>query len=135
MKSLQERFDAKDFKILAFPSDSFGQEKLGEDSLLAWAEASYGVNYSMFEKVVVNGDDAHPIFRKLKAMCRKGKGIENLKFNFDKILLDCTAMQVVENSTAAKKKPLAYVAEIEAFLAPEKTRSKSKPAKNEPKKK
>ena len=51
----------------------------------------------MFEKVDVNGDDAHPIFQKLKSMCRKGKGIDNLKFNFDKILLDCTAMQVIDN--------------------------------------
>lgn len=71
----------------------------------------------MFEKILVNGDATHPIYQKLKEMARDGKGIDNLKFNYDKFLVAVAGKDFKMISYAhSKTKPLEYVDEIDMLL-------------------
>jgi glutathione peroxidase len=57
--------------VLGFPCNQFGAQEPGsEDEIGAFCEKNYGVSFPMFAKVDVNGDDAHPLWKHLKARRR-----------------------------------------------------------------
>ena len=65
--------------VLGFPSNDFaGQEPRSNDEIAEFCEANFGVDFPMFAKVKVKGDDAHPLFQALGAP----------DWNFNKYLLD-----------------------------------------------
>jgi glutathione peroxidase len=68
----------------------------------------------MFEKVDVNGRDAHPLFAHLKREARGLLGSEPIKWNFTKFLVDREG-RVVERYGSTKK-PEQIEAAIEAAL-------------------
>jgi len=74
----------------------------------------------MFEKIMVNGDPAHPIFQRLKEDARGGKGIETIAWNFDKFLITVTEkgkhFEVIEHGNAKAKKPVEYTEQIRLLL-------------------
>lgn len=72
----------------------------------------------MFEPILVNGKAAHPIYQRLKETARGGKGLDNIKFNYDKFLVTNSGKggyQVIDYADS-KKKPAAYADEIEMLL-------------------
>ena len=66
LEKLHEQFGNK-VTILGFPANNFGGQEPGTNSEIAsFCKANYGVNFQMFEKVSVKGDDQHPLFQFLK---------------------------------------------------------------------
>jgi glutathione peroxidase len=66
LEKLHEQFGSK-VTILGFPANNFGGQEPGTNSEIAsFCKANYGVNFQMFEKVSVKGDDQHPLFQFLK---------------------------------------------------------------------
>ena len=52
--------------VLGFPSNDFaGQEPRSNGEIAEFCEANFGVEFPMFAKVKVTGDDAHPLFKAL----------------------------------------------------------------------
>ncbi len=69
--------------ILGFPSNDFGnQEPGGEDSIKKFCRLTYGVNFPMFAKVSVKGEQAHPFYKALIAAADSRP-----KWNFHKYLI------------------------------------------------
>ena len=68
----------------------------------------------MFDKIDVNGDDAHPLFRFLKAEAPGVLGTEAIKWNFTKFLVDRDGRVV--RRYAPKDKPEKIADDIEALL-------------------
>lgn len=96
-KGLQELYDEfKDsgFEILGFPCNQFGKQEPGSaDSISEFCELNFGVSFPMFDKVDVNGSDAHPIFNYLKDELPGTLG-KKIKWNFTKFLVDQTGKPV-----------------------------------------
>jgi len=69
--------------ILGFPSNDFGnQEPGGEDSIKNFCRLTYGVNFPMFAKVNIKGEQAHPFYKALIAAADSRP-----KWNFHKYLI------------------------------------------------
>ena len=86
LTKLYEKYSDKDFVILGFPCNQFGrQDPDGEarNNCLI----NYGVRFPMFERIDVNGANAHPLFNYLKAEAGGILG-NNIKWNFTKFLID-----------------------------------------------
>ena len=50
--------------ILGFPANNFGAQEPGtNDEIASFCEKNYGVEFQMFEKISVKGDDMHPIYQ------------------------------------------------------------------------
>lgn len=62
LKGLQAKFGDK-LAIIGVPSNDFNQEPGGADEILATAHGKYGVAFSLAEKAVITGTDAHPFYR------------------------------------------------------------------------
>jgi glutathione peroxidase len=54
------------FEILGFPCNQFNEKEPGSNlEVQQWCELNYGVSFTMFEKTVVRGPSAHPLFHYL----------------------------------------------------------------------
>lgn len=74
--------------ILGFPCNQFGgQEPGSETEIQEFCKKNYGVEFDMFSKVDVNGDDAAPLFKHLTAQETKPKGAGAVRWNFEKFVI------------------------------------------------
>lgn len=92
LKELQELKDSlrdRNFEILGFPSNDFGrQEPLDGHELHQFCEINYGVRFPIFEKIMVRGESAHPIFKFLSDKKLNGSLTSTPRWNFHKYLID-----------------------------------------------
>lgn len=117
LKELQElraEYADKGFEVLGFPSNDFGrQEPLEGDAINEFCEVNYGVQFPMFEKIMVRGEHAHPLFKFLSQKRLNGNLNSTPKWNFHKYLINKEG-EVVDyfysftkpNSSKVKKKVL-----------------------------
>lgn len=76
--------------IIGFPANNFGKQEPGSNKEIAeFCQKNYGVTFLMAEKVSVDGDDIHPIFKWLTAQ-ENTSFTGKIKWNFEKFLLDGT---------------------------------------------
>ena len=88
LEALHRKYAAKGLEVLGFPCDQFGhQEPGGEAEIQAFCSLTYDVTFPMFSKIEVNGPDAHPLYRHLKAARPGLLGTEAVKWNFTKFLV------------------------------------------------
>lgn len=88
LEALFQEFKEQGFTVLGFPCNQFGQQEPGDANAIgSFCEKNYGVSFPMFEKINVNGEDAHPLFQYLKAHAPGLLGTEMIKWNFTKFLL------------------------------------------------
>jgi glutathione peroxidase len=54
--------------VLGFPANNFmWQEPLGNPEIASFCQKNYGVNFQMFSKISVKGNDQHPLYEWLEA--------------------------------------------------------------------
>lgn len=76
-----------DLAVLGFPCNQFGSQEPGSaDDIGEFCQRNYGVSFPMFAKVDVNGDQAHPLFRWLRAE-QGGLLGSRISWNFTKFLI------------------------------------------------
>jgi len=87
LEQLQKTYGERGFSVLGFPSNQFLQELSTEDAIKEYCSMTWGVTFPMFEKVKVNGKNAHPLYKELtKAEDSKGKA-GKVKWNFEKFVI------------------------------------------------
>ena len=68
LEALYRKYKDQGFEILAFPCNQFlGQEPGDNEAIEKFCTLKYDVTFTLFDKIDVNGKDAHPIFEFLKA--------------------------------------------------------------------
>jgi len=115
LEELHRRYRERGLVVLGFPCNQFGEQEPGSAAEIgSFCQKNYGVSFPMFEKIDVNGDGAHPLYRWLKGNARGILGTERIKWNFTKFLLDRKGAVVARYSPLTK--PGALAARIEALL-------------------
>ena len=115
LEQLFERYRERGLVVLGFPCNQFGaQEPGGAAEIGAFCEKNYGVTFPMFEKIDVNGEQAHPLYQWLKRSAPGVLGSERIKWNFTKFLLDRSGQ--VKARYAPVTKPEQIAQDIEALL-------------------
>ena len=88
LEKLYQDYKDKGLIVLGFPCNQFGaQEPLSNDSMEETCKINHGVTFPLFEKIEVNGDHTHPVFKYLKSKLGGVFG-RRIKWNFTKFLLD-----------------------------------------------
>ena len=88
LEKLYQQYKDQDFVVLAFPCNQFNNQEPGDSaSIKNNCLINYGVSFPVFEKVDVNGKNAHPLFKFLKAQL-PGFITKSIKWNFTKFLID-----------------------------------------------
>lgn len=88
LERLYRKYRDHGLVILGFPCNQFGGQEPGDErSIAATCLLNYGVSFPMFEKTMVNGKQAHPMFQYLQNAL-PGVAGGRIKWNFTKFLLD-----------------------------------------------
>uniref|UniRef100_UPI00262D5A6E glutathione peroxidase n=1 Tax=Nesterenkonia sp. TaxID=704201 RepID=UPI00262D5A6E len=86
LQELYSTYRDRGFTVLGFPSNEFGDQEPGTSAEIdQFCHVNYQVTFPMFEKVTVNGPDAHPLYQWLKSQ-QKGLLGGRIKWNFTKFL-------------------------------------------------
>lgn len=113
LEALHAKYDAQGFAVLGFPSNDFlGQEPGTEAEIKEFCTLTYGVKFPMFEKTTVKGDDAHPLYKQLKAATGNAPG-----WNFHKYLVDRNGKAIKDFGSRTKPDDAELVSEIERLIA------------------
>ncbi len=116
LEKVYEKYRERGFEVLAFPCNQFGSQEPGEAGEIAeFCESKFGVRFPMFDKVDVNGDGAHPLFKWLKDRAPGILGTRDIKWNFTKFLVGRDGKVV--GRYAPTTKPEAIAGDIEKQLA------------------
>ncbi|KAF2895787.1 hypothetical protein ILUMI_10389 [Ignelater luminosus] len=83
----EEYSKTKGLRILGFPCNQFGGQEPGDSVTICSFITQRNVKFDMFEKVDVNGDNAHPLWKYLKHM-QGGTLGDFIKWNFTKFVID-----------------------------------------------
>lgn len=108
-KELGELYDeyseSKGLRILAFPCNQFGGQEPGDTSQICSFISTKGVKFDVFQKIQVNGSDAHPLWKYLK---HKQGGIlgDFIKWNFTKFIIDKRGQPVERHGPNTSPKEL-----------------------------
>ncbi|CAN5382448.1 glutathione peroxidase [soil metagenome] len=87
LEQLQKTYGERGFTVLGFPSNQFLQELSTEDAIKEYCSTTWGVTFPMFEKVKVNGKNAHPLYKKLTETEDSEGKAGKVKWNFEKFIV------------------------------------------------
>ena len=103
LQELHTKFAEKGVKVLGFPCNQFGGQEPGSESdIKSFCTKNYGVTFDMFSKVDVNGDDANAFFKHLKEQELPPKGKGDVRWNFEKFVLDKTGKPIARFGSRVK---------------------------------
>ena len=115
LEKLHQEYGPRGLVVLGFPCNQFGAQEPGDAAEIAnFCSLTYDVSFPMFAKVDVNGDNAHPLYRYLKAEKPGLLGTEGIKWNFTKFLVGKDGEVVERYAPATKPEELRKA--IEALL-------------------
>lgn len=131
LQEIYEEFRNKGLEILDFPCNQFANQAPGDDEEIhSFCTGRYGITFTQFEKIEVNGKNVHPLYQYLKEqkefegfdeghpltpMLKSAleridadyKNNSDIKWNFTKFLIG-------RNGTVVKRfEPTADIADVE----------------------
>ncbi len=110
LEKLYDTYKDKGFTVLAFPSNQFNNQEPGDNAHVeSTCRGLFGVQFPIFEKVDVFGQNQHEVF---KYLTEKKPGLfgKKIKWNFTKFLIDT-------NGTIIKRfSPTTKPEKIESYI-------------------
>jgi glutathione peroxidase len=115
LEALWKDYRDQGLVVIGFPCDQFGHQEPGNaEEIRNFCSLTYAVDFPLSEKVQVNGDDAHPLWKWLKAEKTGLLGLSAIKWNFSKFLVGRDGK--VRERYAPTDKPENLRGDIEAAL-------------------
>ena len=115
LEALYQQYKDKGLVILGFPCNQFmGQEPGSAEDIQNFCSTKYNVTFPLFEKIEVNGDNANPLYKFLKLKVPLETDKNDIRWNFEKFLIDRNGNPVKRFSP--KTKPAELAADIELLL-------------------
>ena len=114
LQAMHEQYEDKGLVILGFPCNQFGKQEPGTAlEIKKFCSDNYSVTFPLHAKIEVNGDDAHPLYKKLK---KESGGSDKIRWNFEKFLLDGNGKVIKRFSPSVKPDSNDVIAAIESAL-------------------
>lgn len=137
LEKIHETFRDSGFSVLGFPANDFAAQEPGSNAEISqFCTTNYGVQFPMFEKISVKGDDQHPLYAALVAeqpkavhnnpsqlratLDKHGLGPKNdtdVMWNFEKFLVDRNGKAVARFAPDIAPDDPRITAAIEAEIA------------------
>ena len=110
LEELYLKYKDQGFEVLGFPCNQFKHQDPGNnEEILGFCELNYGVTFPMFQKIDVNGQERHHLYKYLIKNNKENKK-GDVKWNFEKFVISPDG-EIIERF-ASLKTPKA----IEKFI-------------------
>lgn len=107
LEKIYKEYKDKGFEVLGFPANEFGAQEPGSNNeIQEFCRSNYGIEFPMFEKIVVKGNGVHPLYKYLTETKKEAKAkvdsklmpilkeknlltgeAHDIKWNFEKFLI------------------------------------------------
>ncbi len=115
LQKLHTQLAEQGFDILAFPCNQFKEQESGtNEEIQKFCNLRFNIKFPLFDKIDVNGNNAHPLFSYLKQQAPGIFGSKSIKWNFTKFLVNRQGDVIKRYSPTTK--PEAIAADIEKLL-------------------
>jgi glutathione peroxidase len=89
LEELYQKYKDKNFIIIGFPANNFGEQEPGKNSdIKEFCSKNYGVSFPLMAKSHVVGDSINPVYRFLTLKELNQVSDATVKWNFNKFLVD-----------------------------------------------
>jgi glutathione peroxidase len=105
LEEIYKTYGGPKFVIIGFPANNFASQEPGTNQEIEkFCTLNYGVSFQMMSKISVKGDDMDPIYQWLTKKDLNGKMDSEVKWNFQKYMIDEQGQLVdmVESKTSPK---------------------------------
>jgi glutathione peroxidase len=114
LEELYRSFMERDFVVLGFPCNQFGEQEPGDAQAISeFCQTRFAVTFPLFAKIDVNGENAHPLYAWLKHEAAGILGTEAIKWNFTKFLVDREGKVVHRYAPATRPEELVEAVEAQ----------------------
>ncbi|HYF73638.1 MAG TPA: glutathione peroxidase [Nocardioides sp.] len=118
LEELHEKHADRGFTVVGLPCNQFGGQEPGSSGEIAeFCSATYGVTFPMTEKIEVNGEGRHEIYRALVETPNESGETGDITWNFEKFLVDGSGAVVARFSPGVEPADPRLVAAVESQLA------------------
>lgn len=114
LQDLQANYGEKGLQVLAFPSNDFKQDQGSNEDIKHFSEEKYGIQFPIFDKGHVSGDETQPLFTILKK--QSGSIPEEVLWNFEKFLVNKKGKVIARYRSMTKPSNKDVIAKIEELL-------------------
>jgi glutathione peroxidase len=89
LEELQKTYGERGFTVVGVPCNQFLEQEPGTpEEIATFCSTTYGVTFPLSEKVEVNGDERHPLYRELTETADADGHSGDIRWNFEKFLLN-----------------------------------------------
>jgi glutathione peroxidase len=137
LEKLYESHKAQGLTVVGFPANEFGAQEPGtNDEIQQFCRSKFGIQFPMFEKIVVKGPGIHPLYaalieaapkaddlgdgtfaKKLEAYGIRQEKPDDVAWNFEKFLVDREGRVVGRFAPSVTPENPAFVKAVEEALA------------------
>lgn len=116
LQALYKKYADKGLVVLGFPANNFGGQEPGtNEEIVEFCTTKYSVDFPMFSKVSVKGDDKAPLFDYLTSAENPDKE-GDIGWNFEKFLIGKDGKLIRRFATKTKPDDAAVIEAIEKAL-------------------
>ena len=117
LERLQQRYGSRGFTVIGVPCNQFlGQEPGSADEIQQFCSTTYGVSFPLLEKIEVNGDNRHGMYRELVDVADTDGYTGDIRWNFEKFLISPTGDVVARFAPTVDPEAPEIIEAIEAAL-------------------
>ena len=117
LEALQKKYAAKGFTVIGFPCNQFGGQEPGTaEEIQTFCATNYGITFPIMEKIDVNGDTRHPIYKALTPIADVAGKNGDIRWNFEKFVVSADGKKVTRFSPKVKPEDPTVIAAVEAAL-------------------
>ncbi len=117
LQELHSKYADKGVAVIGIPCNQFrGQEPGSDQEILAFCQKKYDVEFDMLSKVDVNGSNQCGLYKHLNSIDVKPRGKGDVKWNFEKYILDRTGKPIARFASKVKPDSKAFITAINKAL-------------------
>lgn len=118
LQLLHQKYSGQGLAVLGFPSDDFGGQEPGtEEEIGEFCQQNYGVEFDMFSKVKVKGEEKVPLYEYLTSADTNPQFPGEVDWNFEKFLIGRDGKIVARFKSKVTPESKEITQAIEAELA------------------
>lgn len=118
LQELHRKYSGQGLAVLGFPSDDFGGQEPGTDEQIGeFCRQNYGVEFDMFSKVKVKGEEKTPLYNYLTSEQTNAQFPGEVGWNFEKFLIGRDGKIVARYKSKITPESEEIVKAIESELA------------------
>ena len=117
LEQIHEKYAARGFTVVGLPCNQFGGQEPGSSEEIAeFCSATYGVTFPMTEKVEVNGEGRHDLYRELVTIPNEEGEAGDITWNFEKFVVARDGAVIARFSPTVKPDDPRVIDAIEGLL-------------------